>query len=172
MKLLRSKRIFLRGIEARDLNKRYIDWLNDSEVNRYLETRFSPQTEESIHAYWEKHHNDLTSPWFAICLVNDSLHIGNIKLGPIDFTHKSARISYFIGEKKLWGKGYATLAIKEIAKKAKKKGIKKLKAGLYEVNIGSKKALVKNGFKLEGKLQSEISFKGKRISLYLFGKIL
>jgi RimJ/RimL family protein N-acetyltransferase len=72
----------------------------------------------------------------------------------------------------LWGKGYTTLAIKEIIKIAKKKGLKKLKAGLYEMNIGSKKVLEKNGFKIEGKFKSELIFKNKRVDHYFFGKIL
>ena len=72
----------------------------------------------------------------------------------------------------MWGNGHATLAIKEIIKIAKKKGIKKLKAGLYEMNIGSKKVLIKNGFKIEGKFKSEIIYKGKRFISYWFGKIL
>ena len=39
--------------------------------------------------------------------------------------HKTAEISYFIGEKNLWGKGYMAKAIHEIIKIAKKKKIKK-----------------------------------------------
>ena len=50
--------------------------------------------------------------------------------------------------------------------------LKKLKAGLYEMNTASKKILEKNSFKLEGKLKSEIVYKRKRYNLYLFGKIL
>ena len=100
------------------------------------------------------------------------MHIGNIKLGPINSFHKNAEISYFIGEKELWGKGYSTIAIKKIIELGKKMGIKKLKAGLYEMNIGSKKVLTKNGFKIEGKFQSEIIYNGKRYNTYWFGKIL
>ena len=48
----------------------------------------------------------------------------------------------------MWGKGYTTQAIREIIKLAKKKGIKKLRAGLYEMNIGSKKSLQKMALKL------------------------
>ena len=96
-------------------------------------------------------------------------HIGNIKLGPINFIHKFAEISYFIGEKELWGKGYTT---KEIIKIARKKKLKKLKAGLYEMNLGSKKVLEKNGFIKEGVLKSEIIYKNKRYNSYIFGKIL
>ena len=72
----------------------------------------------------------------------------------------------------MWGKGYTTLAIKEIIKIAKKMRLKKIKAGLYEMNIGSKKVLEKNNFKLEGKMKSEIIYKGKRYNSYWFGKIL
>ena len=72
----------------------------------------------------------------------------------------------------MWNKGYTTLAIKEIINIAKKKGVKKLKAGLYEMNLGSKKVLLKNGFKIEGIFKSEIIYKKKRFDSYWFGKIL
>jgi RimJ/RimL family protein N-acetyltransferase len=37
-----------------------------------------------------------------------SANQGKISLGPINFIHKYAEISYFIGEKSFWNKGYAT----------------------------------------------------------------
>ena len=64
------------------------------------------------------------------------------------------------------------MAIKKIASIAKKMGLKKIKAGAYEMNKGSAKVLKKNGFKVEGKLKSEIVFKKKRYSYILYGKIL
>ena len=170
MKLLYSKRIFLRGIEAKDLNERYLGWLNDSEVNRYLETRFSPETEESIYSYWKKHHNDSSSPWFAICLIKNSLHIGNIKIGPINWFHRNAYISLMIGDKNYWGKGYATEAIELIRDWAfKELDLSKLKAGIYSTNISSRKAFEKSGFELEGTLQDEVFCDGKRIDTWLLG---
>ena len=57
-------------------------------------------------------------------ITKNNNHIGNIKLGPINFIHKNAVISYFIGEKKLWKRGYTTLAIEEIIKIAKKRELK------------------------------------------------
>ena len=51
-------------------------------------------------------------------------------------------------------------------------GLKKLKAGLHEMNIGSKKVLEKNNFKLEGKMKSEMVYNGRRYNLYSYGKIL
>ena len=42
--MLHSARLSLRALEHSDLNSTYLAWLNDPAVNRYLETRFLPQT--------------------------------------------------------------------------------------------------------------------------------
>ena len=39
-------------------------------------------------------------------------HIGNIKLGPINWIHRYGDISLLIGDKDYWGKGIATEAIR------------------------------------------------------------
>lgn len=97
--MLQSSRLLLRAIEPADLNATYRGWLIDPEVNRYLETRFLPQTIEILEAYWQAHRDDPASPWFALCLIADGRHIGNIKLGPIDWLHRRADISLFIGDR-------------------------------------------------------------------------
>ena len=158
----------------KDISKKYQKWMNDFEVHKYTEQKYKKHSIADIKNFVRKKNKSKNEFLYGIFLKKNNLniHIGNIKLGPINFIHKYAEISYFIGEKELWGKGYTTLAIKEIIKIAKKKGIKKLKAGLYEMNIGSKKVLIKNGFKIEGKFKSEIIYKGKRFISYWFGKIL
>ena len=100
-------------------------------------------------------------------------HIGNIKLGPINFKNLTADISYFIGERKHWGKGLATQAISEIIKIAKSKfKLKKLQAGHWKKNLGSKKVLKRNNFKLEGILRSQIVVRNKRYDRYLYGLLI
>ena len=46
-----AKRIFLRPLEKADCTNLYVSWLNDPEVNRYLETRHTPQTLETVEAF-------------------------------------------------------------------------------------------------------------------------
>ena len=148
--------------------------MNDFEVHKYTEQKYIKHSLADIRNFVREKNKSKNEFLYGIFLKKNNLniHIGNIKLGPVNYIQKTSDISYFIGEKEMWGKGYTTLAIKEIIKIAKKKGIKKLKAGLYEMNIGSKKVLIKNGFKIEGKFKSEIIYKGKRFILYWFGKIL
>ena len=148
----KHEEIILKKLNLRkDISKNYLGWLNDSEVQKYTEQNYKKHSLIDIRNFVKKKNESKKEFLYGIFLKKNNLdiHIGNIKLGPINFELKSAQISYFIGEKELWGNGYATLAIKEIIKVAKKKGIKKLKAGLYVKNISSKKVLIKNGFKKE-----------------------
>ena len=171
----KSKEIILRKLTLRkDISLKYQGWMNDFEVHKFTEQKYMKHSLNNIRKFVKEKNNSKNEFLYGIFLKKDNsvTHIGNIKIGPINFIHRNAELSYFIGEKKLWGKGYATLAIIEAVKIAKKMGIKKLKAGCYKKNIGSKKVLEKNKFKLEGKLKSEYVFMNKRIDQYLFGRIL
>lgn len=170
-----SEKIVLKKLNIKkDITRKYQKWINDYEVMRYTEQKFQKHTLLDIKNFVKKQNKSKISFLYGIFLKNknSNLHIGNIKLGPIFVHHKTAEISYFIGEKKIWGKGYATYAIKKIIKIAKKKGIKKLRAGFYKMNVASKKALIKNNFKIEGEFKSEIIYEGKRTSRCWFGKVL
>lgn len=162
--------IRLRKLTNTDIGKKYLSWMNDKKIQQFTEQRHFRHTLKKIKKFVFDKNKSKNELLYGIFLNN--LHIGNIKLGPINPIHKYAVISYFIGEKKLHNNGYATMAIKEIIKIAKKKQIKKLKAGLYYLNKGSQKALKKNGFKLEGVLKKEYIYKNKRIDSLIFGKVL
>ena len=169
------KKIKLRKLNlTKDISNKYLKWMNDLEVHKYTEQKYTKHSLINIRKFVKEKNKSKNEFLYGIFLKRNNLyiHIGNMKLGPINFIHKTGEISYFIGEKELWGKGYTTLAIKEIIKIAKKKGLKKLKAGLYEMNIGSKKVLINNGFKVEGIFKSELIYKRKRFDLIWFGKLL
>ena len=168
--MLQSSRLLLRALVPADLNATYLSWLNDPAVNRYLETRFLPQSQEALQAYWQDHRDDPCSPWFAICLVSDGRHIGNIKLGPIQWLHRRADISLFIGERSCWGQGYASEAIALLRDWAfRELDLQKLNAGIYAGNIGSRRAFEKCGFELEGTLREEVVSAGQRLDVWCLG---
>ena len=168
--MLYSKRLLLRALEPSDLSSTYLSWLNDTDVNRYLETRFVPQTMETLRSYWQTNSNDPANPWFAICLIKDGRHIGNIKLGPIHWLHRRAVLSLFIGDKSCWGLGYASEAIGLVCNWGfKELDLQKLNAGIYAGNLGSRRAFEKNGFELEGTLRQEVVSEGSRIDVWRMG---
>lgn len=144
---LKDSLIILRPLTFADCQDYYLNWLNDKEVNQYLETRWNSQSIETIKDFVTSVNESSHSYLFAIIY---NKHIGNIKIGPIHPIYKYADISYFIGEKTAWGKGIASRAINLVTDFAfTKLNLNRVEAGAFEQNIGSQKALLKNGFKQE-----------------------
>ena len=82
------------------------------------------------------------------CIYFRKSHIGNIKLGPINFKKKIGNIGYIIGIKRFQNKGFASEAINKILNYSfKKQKLKKVIANSEEKNLASIKVLEKNGFK-------------------------
>lgn len=152
-----GSKVVLRLVTLEDCGARYVAWLEDLEVNRYLETRWSTQTLESVRSFVSSMLDSPDSYLFAIISNDSQTHVGNIKIGPIQWRHGFADVSYFIGERAEWGKGLASDAIRVATRVAfERLGLHRLQAGLYEGNLGSAKALEKAGFRLEGRQRKQL----------------
>ena len=154
---LSSGGVLLRQIELGDCTHSYVSWLEDPEVNQYLETRWSEQTLESVQSFVQSQLDSENSVLFAIILADDGRHIGNIKLGPINEHHRHADVSYFIGDKTMWGKGIATKAINLVCRYGfSDMNLHRIEAGAYAKAIGSQRALEKNGFIKEAVFRQQV----------------
>tara|TARA_B100001029_G_C15029529_1_gene435953 strand:- start:743 stop:1249 length:507 start_codon:yes stop_codon:yes gene_type:complete len=158
----------------KDVSAKYLKWMNDKSVHPFSVQKFKKHTIKNIRKYVKDANNSKNIFLFGIFLKEkkEFNHIGNIKLGPVHKRDKTSHISYFIGEKNYLRKGYTTLAIKKIIKIARKKNLKKLKAGMVEINYGSIRVVKKNGFKKEATLISEELHGNKRYNSLIFGKLL
>lgn len=146
--------IYLREVRLSDVNENYYQWLNDPEINQFLETRFLPQSMHNIEEFVRSKDGNSNEVLLAICDKTSSKHIGNIKVGPINWIHRYADVSLLIGDKAFWGKGIATEAIQLVSHFSfNVLNLHKLKAGCYEKNVGSMKAFEKAGFEKEGLLK-------------------
>ena len=166
--------IFLRKLETRDATQEYADWLNDPDVNQYLETRFKKHSISDIAEFINNINSSKSDFLFGIFLKNKpSEHLGNIKIGDIKFFHLTGVISLVIGKKEYWGQGIASKAISLISEFAQNElKLVKLTAGAYSNNIGSIKAFKRNGFKIEGNAESQWIVGKDRVSEVYLGKIL
>ncbi|PHU40931.1 Protein N-acetyltransferase, RimJ/RimL family [Pseudobutyrivibrio sp. AR14] len=167
-KLITKKGFIIRSISLDDCNEKYVNWLNDKEVNQYLETRWCEQNIESIKDFVRKQIASEDSYLFAIC-KQDGTHIGNIKIGPINNRYKHADISYFIGDKNMWNKGVATDVIERICKFGfEELDLHKIAAGAYKEAVGSIKALENNRFLREAIFKDEVRIDDKFTDVYRF----
>jgi RimJ/RimL family protein N-acetyltransferase len=158
--------IYLQTINKQDANDEYVQWLNDPQVNQYLETRFYQQDLQSVSAFIA---NIIATPnehLFTIRLKDNDQHIGNIKIGGINKHHGVGYISLFIGDKTVWGKGYAKQAIQLVSDYAfNTLQLRKLSARAYQPNIGSTKAFLSAGYKHDGIFKDHFMLHGKACDL-------
>jgi len=171
-----SKDIFLKLIDISDVNNNYVTWLNDKYVTMHTDLISNKHSIKSTKNYVNKinkSHDNFLYGIFYLHSKQKKIHIGNIKVGPILKLHKSAFIAYLIGDKRFWNKNIGTTVIKKTLEICKKKHkLKKINAGVSELNISSQKILIKNNFKLEGVFKKQIYFKNRRLNLFQYGKII
>jgi RimJ/RimL family protein N-acetyltransferase len=167
---IETSRLRLRSLRQSDIGDTYLSWMNDAEIVRFLEVRFNgTQSLTGLQAFVDTMNASSNNYMFGIFRKYDDLHIGNIKLGPIIREHARAEIGYLIGDRRCWGKGYASEAIHRVARFGLDElGLKKIKAGCYETNIGSAKALRKAGFDHEATVPLDSICDGQRVASLLF----
>jgi [ribosomal protein S5]-alanine N-acetyltransferase len=164
--------LYLRQVCIGDVNENYCKWMNDPEVIQYLESRFESHSIESLLEYVKRFQGDKDNMFFAIVLKGDHKHIGNIKIGPINWFHRFADIGIMIGEKSYWGRGYASEAIILLVEHAfRNLDLHKVTAGCYEQNQGAIKAFQKAGFGIEGIRKKHCLSHGKYVDSILLGQI-
>ena len=171
-KKIYGKNIYLQNLDLKYCQKYYVDWLNDKSINSYIETRLSIQTLDSVTQYVKRLHESDDSYIFGIFC--EGKHIGNVQLGPIHPVYRYAKVGYIIGSKKYWGKGIATEAIRLIKNFAFEiLDLHRLEAFVFDDNIASQKALLKNGFLKEGTFRKRMLFRPDGIwsDYYFYGLI-
>jgi RimJ/RimL family protein N-acetyltransferase len=167
--VLPNKRLNLKVLSSKDISEEYVSWLNNYEIVQFTEQKYIEHNRETVIDFVNRKYNSNLDLLFGIFF--DARHIGNIKLGPIDFNHRVSDVSFFIGEKNMWGRGLMTQVIEAVVGIAFGEcGLDKVTAGAYANNIGSIRALEKNGFLLEGRRVKQILFEGKRIDAVIYGK--
>ena len=171
-KRIDAARLYLRPLTRGDCSERYLAWLNDPEVSRYLETRHSPQTRQTIAQFVERVNHRDDEHLFGIFLKSGDRHIGNIKVGPVNPHHRVADISLLIGERDCWGQGYAAEAMAAMSLHAfDALGVRKLSAGIYAPNVGSTRAFLKAGYREESRRPGHYLLDGKPCDILELGCI-
>ncbi len=162
------KKIKIKKYKNPNITKKWISWLNDKEITKYSDQKHRLHTPKTQKKYLESLKKNNTV-FFKIYL--DEKEIGNIILTKIDDYNKNCEIGYMIGEKTLWGKGVATFVIGLALKYAfKTLKMKKIFTWCFSNNTGSKKALLKNNFKIEGVIKKFYKYNStKRVDRIYLG---
>lgn len=103
--LIKSKRVKLDLFTKDKVNKDYKKWMNDKSITKYILKSYQT-TFKQLKSYVGSMDNS-ENYFFRIVDIKSNKHIGNIRLGPLNFKDKSSNFGIMIGNKKFHNKGYA-----------------------------------------------------------------
>lgn len=152
MPRLIGNRVMLREYQAED-SAAIRAWVNNSEVTRYLSTRFwAPQTtvdtQEFLSRMLQSSHNAFN---YVIAAAEDGRYIGQLDMFRVDWRLRQGEIGMVIGSAEDRGKGYGTEALLLLARFAfQSLGLERLELEVHMDNAAAKRCYEKAGFVLEG----------------------
>ncbi len=167
-KIYKAGNVSLHRLTSAAVDEGYLQWINDPEINGFLESRFNVWSRDTLVDYIDNINRGGREWLFGV--FHDDVYIGNIKLGPIEHHHGRASVGIILGNQAYHGRGIGTIAvnlIKEFAFQEMK--IRKLTAGCYAENMASLSLFKKSGFFVEAKLERHVIWQNKECDVILMG---
>lgn len=158
-------------LQAEQVTQSYVEWYSNEEIVRYSDNQYRKFSFDGQCSYVENCLSNDDVNLYGI--FDDTTHIGNIVMSGLSSRHRKAELTYVIGDTNYWGKGVASFAIANIIKIAKEEfDLNKLYAGIASANVGSGKALEKNGFVKEGTRKQHLFYGGDFFDQIDYGLLL
>jgi [ribosomal protein S5]-alanine N-acetyltransferase len=159
---IHGKLIYLRPLDVDDLNEKYLSWLNDPQIRRYLESGIFPYTRGDLVKYYEQIASSPNNVFLSIIDKESDQHIGNIKLGPINWVHRKGTLGILIGEKSFWGKGVGSEALHLMIEYGFfRLNLKRIDLGVYAEHKAAIRIYEKIGFQVEGCFREDLFHEGE-----------
>lgn len=147
--VLKSERLLYKPVSMEHLSQDYVEWMNDPEVNRYMESGGDYTLDKLKEFLSDVEQKDIL--FWGIHLKENGLHLGNIKIDPVYEKHGLGEYGIMMGRKSEWGKGYATEATNRIIDFCFEEiGLRKITLGVIIDNEPAFHLYKKLGFSIEG----------------------
>lgn len=157
---LLSDRLVFRPLSLVYLTERYVSWLNNPEVYKYLETGGN-YTLEMLKDYLIEVENKKMLFW-GIHIKNTDEHIGNIKIDPVNRRHGLGEYGILMGEPSQWGKGYAKEASQRILDYCfTNQNLRKITLGVVSNNVAAVHLYKSLNFEIEGVYKKHGYYQGE-----------
>ena len=156
-----GEQINLKKLSNKDCNKVYLSWLNNTKINKYLESRINKLNLKDLKNFVKKTNKSNSSILFGFF---NKKHIGNIKL-EFNWFHGFCTLGYMVGDKNYQGRNIGTESIKICVHLCfKYLKLRSCFASIYSHNIASEKVLKKNGFKKVAEIKDKYKIKKNQFS--------
>jgi RimJ/RimL family protein N-acetyltransferase len=147
----------------------FVQWRNDSEFSRLLDTAPARQYPSQLDKEWLEKEN-LENYVFMIHTLEDDRAIGFIELDGIDWRARDGWIGIGIGDRQQWGKGHGTDAFRVFVRFAfGELNLRRLSLTVFEYNPRAIRSYEKLGFHVEGRERECLRRAGRRWDMIYMG---
>ena len=162
---LQSDRLVFRPLSLVYLTERYVSWLNNPEVYKYLETGGN-YTLEILKDYLIEVEQKKMLFW-GIHIKHTGEHIGNIKIDPVNRRHGLGEYGILMGEPSQWGKGYAKEASQRILDYCFAiQNLRKITLGVVSTNTAAVHLYKSLNFEIEGVFKKHGYYQGEYADVF------
>lgn len=167
---LMSENVGLRSLISEDAASTYLSWLNDEEVCQGNDHHRWPYVISQASEFIATTVADRKNLVLGVDIRETQEHIGNIALQNIDSIHRSAEISFLIGSKTSWGKGFGREAGRLLMRHGfQELNLQRIGCGTPASNTGMIKLALSLGMKEEGRKRAAFFKGGQYHDIVLFG---
>lgn len=140
----------------------YLNWMKDKDITMFIVKQDDKISLDDIHFFVEKMIYSNLDYFFAIIHKESKKHIGNIRLGPIDFNLMKSKFGILIGDKSFHGYGVATEVL-ELIKHFSFNYLKleQIRFGVVKENKAAMRLYAKTHFTCLGETKETFNKNGK-----------
>jgi len=166
--LLVGEKIYLKPFEMNDIDEGYIQWINDHETTKFLDNP-SSKTKEDLQNYAKNVLDDPNYVFFAVIEKKTNRHVGNAKIGPINWNHRRTTFGRLLS-KETWGMGYGTEAVKLMVKYIfEELNLNRIVEHSVVDNIAAIRSVEKAGLDREGTIEEYVYSNGRYRDVTIMG---
>ncbi|MEW9554527.1 GNAT family N-acetyltransferase [Nonomuraea sp. NPDC050783] len=168
--MLTGELVRLRALEPADSEPLW-RWYHDPELGVWMDSEPPISLAQNMEKGQNRPRNTFEQMVLGIEALDDGAFVGYVALGDTDFRHGEAEVqSIAIGARDRWGRGYATDALRVIARYAfEEMGLHRLTLWVVADNVAAVRAYTKVGFVEEGRRRESFRTRGKRHDFLMMG---
>ena len=171
--LFRGELVRLAAVDPQPAAEAFSRWSSDSEYWRLMSS--DPTYPRSVKAAKEHLEKGLDKEiikdyFFNIRTLQEDRLIGDVGLDGVDWRNGDAYVGIGLGDRKDWGKGYGTDAIRLILRFAfNELNLHRLSLTVFEYNLRAIRSYEKAGFVIEGHTRGFVHRDGRRWDMICMG---
>ena len=108
IKSIEGDKVLLKPFSLKFVNDNYLAWMNDKEVTKFIYKAKDHISLNDLTLFANKMVKSDYDYFFAILIKKTQLHVGNVRLGPVDFNLMISKFGIMIGDKNLHNQGIGT----------------------------------------------------------------